>query len=216
MAKAPTSFPAGAYAEPKEQKGERESGLCILRIHDIFSAYVVWFTFIARTQEHRAVGSSGLGLTRLLWAIAFGFCRPSPLEFIVSQTFRFVNTFFNFFLRDSRLGLDVFYFSSPQGFFLISLHPYCITTWAVCQEVFQRFLKDFFTRCHLTPCWCLSALLTFLSYHILRSLSRGLENFFKKVLRLRSRVIFRLTFTEPLPLDIIIIPWIAWFVKCFF
>ena len=35
----------------------------ILRIHDIFSACAVWFTFVSRTQEHRAVGSSGIGLT---------------------------------------------------------------------------------------------------------------------------------------------------------
>ena len=40
-----------------------KGGLCILRIHDIFSACVVWFTFVSRTQEHRAVGSSGIGLT---------------------------------------------------------------------------------------------------------------------------------------------------------
>ena len=40
-----------------------KDGLCILRIHDIFSACVVWFTFVSRTQEHRAVGSSGIGLT---------------------------------------------------------------------------------------------------------------------------------------------------------
>ena len=41
----------------------RESGFCILRILDIFSACEVWFTFVFRTQEHRAVGSSGNGLT---------------------------------------------------------------------------------------------------------------------------------------------------------
>lgn len=29
--------------------------MCILRIHDIVSACVVWFTFLYRTQEHHAV-----------------------------------------------------------------------------------------------------------------------------------------------------------------
>ena len=38
-------------------------GFCILRIPNIFSACGVWFTFVYRTQEHRAVGSSGNGLT---------------------------------------------------------------------------------------------------------------------------------------------------------
>ena len=33
----------------------RRSGFCILRILDIFSACEVWFTFVSRTQEHRAV-----------------------------------------------------------------------------------------------------------------------------------------------------------------
>ena len=40
-----------------------KGGLCILRIRNIFSACAVWFTFVSRTQEHRAVGSSGIGLT---------------------------------------------------------------------------------------------------------------------------------------------------------
>ena len=42
-------------------------GLCILRIRNIFSACAVWFTFIFRTQEHRAVEDFiGKGLPTLV------------------------------------------------------------------------------------------------------------------------------------------------------
>ena len=54
------------------------SGLCILRIHDIFSACVVWFTFVYRKQEHLAVGSWGIGLTDSRGSHRFGFAVPSP------------------------------------------------------------------------------------------------------------------------------------------
>ena len=73
----------------------RESGFCILRILDIFSACEVWFTFVFRTQEHRAVGSSVTRSYSLSWAPTFrGRLASLICVLIISQTFQFVKTFF--------------------------------------------------------------------------------------------------------------------------
>ena len=71
-----TSYSAGVL--PLNDYHIEWSGLCILRIHDIFSACVVWFTFVSRKQEHLAVGSSGRGLTRSRGHPHFVVASPSP------------------------------------------------------------------------------------------------------------------------------------------
>ena len=50
---------------------------CILRIPNIISARGVWFTFISRTQEHRAVGDLRGGTYSSLVGLAF-WLLPSP------------------------------------------------------------------------------------------------------------------------------------------
>ena len=76
-------------------------GLCILRIHDIFSACVVWFTFVYRKQEHLAVGSLGNGLTDSRGSHLFGFAIPSPfvslLYYIGSGLSRLFSNLFGIF-----------------------------------------------------------------------------------------------------------------------
>ena len=81
-------------------------GLCILRIHDIFSACVVWFTFVYRKQEHLAVGSSGIGLTDSRGSHRFGFAVPSPFAILIYHTLWSLSRgFLEFFHRLARLQL---------------------------------------------------------------------------------------------------------------
>jgi hypothetical protein len=81
-------------------------GLCILRIRNIFSACAVWFTFISRTQEHRAVEdfiSKGLlalvGVHSLVVALLPSLCFYYNILGEVCQALFFltVSCYFSFF-----------------------------------------------------------------------------------------------------------------------
>ena len=78
------------------------SGLCTLRIHDILSACVVWFTFVFRTQGHRAVGSWGDGLTRSRGLRLFAVATPSPFVPLVYHTLGSLSRGFFRFLEKLR------------------------------------------------------------------------------------------------------------------
>ena len=94
-----------------------------------------WLTFIYRTHEHRAVGSSGIGLTGSRGLSLFRVAVPSPVVFIVPQTFQFVNTFFNLFSQDggcaltiicgSLSALDVGCSLTPTHPVIIDYHIFC-------------------------------------------------------------------------------------------
>ena len=59
-------------------------GLCILRIHDIFSACVVWFTFVSRKQEHLAVEDFIVKvLSDSRGSCLYGFCLASLSVFLL-------------------------------------------------------------------------------------------------------------------------------------
>ena len=67
-------------------------GYCIAHNPLLFQPLRHWLTFIYRKCEHLAVGSSGRGLTRSRGRLTLPCC-----VLIISQTLRFVKTFFNFF-----------------------------------------------------------------------------------------------------------------------
>ena len=141
-----------------------KGGLCILRIHDIFSACVVWFTFVFRTQEHRAVGSSGIGLTDSRGSFPCGTAFPSPLELSITHLTRFVKRFFlrswNFFilyfcgqcapclsLQQSVLSEEMATCHTPSGKYLISspLDNYSIAFREYFVNSFFRIFRRFFS-----------------------------------------------------------------------
>ena len=79
-------------------------GFCILRIRDIVSACTVWFTFVFRTQEHRAVGSSEQGLTRSRGHPCHWVALPSPFVLLLyHRPFGLSRVFLIFF--EERVGI---------------------------------------------------------------------------------------------------------------
>lgn len=198
--------------------------MCILHIHDILSACVVWFTFVYRKQEHLAVGSSRRGLTDSrgsfpLWdCLSLTCCtKYIILREFCQEVFQENLQLFSGITRtvsvpplapwvsaQSRMfsPLDIFIVPQLVGF--------------VKRELF--FLRTFFTRCTSSPILVSlvgTSLLTFLLYHNLWGLSRGFGNFFKS-LSFRSLAIFEVAFTLTSPLDMIIIPHYSLYVNTFY
>ena len=127
-------------------------------------------------SAHRNTMRSGHGAEVLLTLVGLSLWDCLALSFctlIVSHFKGFVKRFFELFRSVGR-----FCFTSPnyalgRGCSLLSasLHPYCITTWVICQEVFQTFLKNLFGWLYRTPTNALGCvayyprLLTMIVYH---------------------------------------------------
>jgi hypothetical protein len=52
--------------------------------------------------------------------------------------------------HNDQMGLDTLALLGRIGYrqFPSLLYPYCITTWAICQGVFEEFFKNFFGCCN--------------------------------------------------------------------
>lgn len=81
----------------------------------------------------------------LSWALPFGVAVPSPLEFIVPQTFRFVNTFFYFFLQGGGCALTITCGSLSAldvGCSLTQVRPVPLDNYSIAFR--DRFVNSFF------------------------------------------------------------------------
>ena len=146
--------------------------LCTLRKSNIVSGWGLWFTFIYRKQGHLAVedfvSKDLLALvgTHISWSP-----HPPLLCFhyttlcSICQALFWKLSKFIFFRETLDLNLVVFRGSFPSPVEVIQRgqtpysrqavfwsphpsHPYCITTWVICQGVFRNFLKFLFKQHH--------------------------------------------------------------------
>lgn len=152
----------------------RESGFCILRILNIFSACEVWFTFIFRKQEHLAVGSSVTRSYSLSWASTFrGRLALSFCTLIVSYFKGFVKRFFELF----SFGREILFYFTQLRIGERLFAPVCLFTFLLYHTLgglsrgFSNFLKNLFGWLYRTPTNALGCvayyprLLTMIVYH---------------------------------------------------